>query len=176
MLMPPPCPPYTCIQSHIRARQDTWRCHHVLPVTILLIEVDLGRSLTDPTANLRHPRETGYSTSGSFLEVDRRVVELNLIAPPIPRQMNRDRDSRRMWDGLTEGTDKRTDGQRHCEAASAGTRGWIWCQEIRDWHCRLCVALEWAPSGGTAVLNGHRWGKPKWWEWRLVIKALIVRL
>lgn len=26
------------------------------------------------------------------------------------------------------------------------------------------------------VLNGHHWGEPKWWEWRLVIKAAIVCL
>lgn len=28
----------------------------------------------------------------------------------------------------------------------------------------------------TVVLNGHHWGMPKWWEWRLVIKAVIVCL
>lgn len=26
------------------------------------------------------------------------------------------------------------------------------------------------------VVNGHHWGEPKWWEWRLVIKAVIVCL
>lgn len=39
-------------------------------------------------------------------------------------------------------------------ASAAGTQGQVRCQEIRGRHCRLCAALEWAPSGETA---GSEW-------------------